>query len=147
MSSTGGTIPVNWGGTRVFEVHPEGHGLHAHWVMRGRMPWDLMQRAALDAGLGKIVHVDPKPCSLATAYYLACYLTKGDKIRGCIQWKNIGHYEGIRKKDITQDSDRIREIKAWTQIYRQQGKHRFVAYRLALQQVEDGVPLPNSVPF
>jgi len=146
-SSTGGTIPKSWGGVRVFEVHPRGHGLHAHWVMNGYMDWHIMQQCAIKAGFGKVVHVDPKPVSLATAYYLACYLTKNDKIHGCRQWANIGNYEGVGKRDITQDSARIQLIKAWQWYYRQQGDHRYLAYRKAVQNAEDGLPIPGANPF
>jgi len=144
-SSDGGTIPKNWGGVRVIEVHPDGHGLHSHWVVRGRYPWELMQRAALKAGLGKVVWVDPDPATKATAYYLASYMTKEGKLHGIRQWANIGTYDGIGKRDIEIDSDRIREIKAWQFYYRSQGDKRFVAYRKALAAVDEGKSL--SVPF
>jgi len=131
----GGTIPRNWGGVKVIEVHPGGHGLHAHWVARGRMPWSYVQHLAVRAGFGYIVHVDPKPATPATAFYLASYLTKGDKLRGLRQWGNIGTYDGIGKRDIVQTSDRIERIKALTHYYRGLGHHRFTAYNLAVQEV------------
>jgi len=143
-SSTGGTIPRNWGGVRVFEPHPLGHGLHAHWVMRGRMDWHLIQACALKAGLGPIIHVDPKPVKPATAYYLAKYLTKGDKLHGVRQWANIGTWDGIGKRDIVIESTRIDAIKAWQRYFRLMGKHRFVAYQLALDQVDAGHEPPGT---
>jgi len=97
-----------------------------------------MQRAALKAGLGKVVWVDPKPATKATAYYLASYMTKQDKLHGMRQWANIGTYDGIGKRDIQIDSDRIREIKAWQFYFRSQGDKRFVAYRKALAAVDEG---------
>lgn len=144
-SSDGGTIPKNWGGVRVFELHPKGHGIHAHWVVRGYMPWELMQKAAMQAGLGKIVHVDPEPVSIKAAYYLAKYLTKEDKLRGVRQWSNIGTYEGIGKRDVSVESARLDRIKALSLFYRSQGKHRYTAYRLALQEVDDSET--GSTPF
>jgi len=147
QSSDGGTIPRNWGGVRVFEVHPEGHGLHAHWVMRGRMPWELMQRAAIKAGLGYIVHVDPKPVTVSAAYYLACYLTKGDKLEGCRQWANIGTWDGIGKRDLVLDSQRIRDVKAWRYYWVRKGKKPYHAYLMALRCVEDGMVIPGANPF
>lgn len=144
-SSDGGTIPKNWGGVRVFELHPKGHGIHAHWVVRGYMPWELMQKAALKSGLGKIVHVDPEPVSIGTAYYLSKYMTKEEKLRGVRQWSNIGTYEGIGKRDVVVESKRLDRIKALALFFRSQGKHRYTAYRLALQEVES--ESGRQVPF
>jgi len=146
-SSDGGTIPKNWGGVRVFELHPGGHGIHAHWVVRGYMPWELMQRAAIQAGLGRIVHVDPDPVSPRAAYYLAKYLTKQTKLSGVRQWANIGTWEGIGKRDVTIESPRIEKIKALTALYRSQGKHRFTAYRLALQEVDSQEDSAGNCPY
>jgi len=144
-SSDGVTLPKNWGGVRVFELHPKGHGIHAHWVVRGYMCWELMQKAALQAGLGKIVHVDPEPVTAATAYYLAKYLTKEEKLQGVRQWSNIGTYEGIGKRDVIVESERLTRIKNLALWHRSQGKHRYTAYRLALQEVD--AQTKEDVPF
>jgi len=146
--STGGKIPNDWGGVRVFEVHEKrkGGGLHAHWVMRGRMDWYTVSECAKRAGLGR-VHVDPKPVTMRVAYYVASYLTKNGKLHGVRQWSNIGTYDGIGKRDIEMDSDRIRDIKAWQLLFRGRGDHRYLAYRKALQMVDEGIPLPGTVPF
>lgn len=138
---------MNWGGVRVFEANPKGTGFHAHWVMRGRMDWHLMQQCALKAGLGKVVHVHPQKCTPKTAHYLATYLGKDDRLPGARKWANIGTYDGIGCRDIEQDSQRIRDIKAWQIYFRAQGKHRFLAYNLACAMVKDGKPVPGSVPF
>jgi len=145
--SHGGTICRNWGGVRVFEVNPNGTGFHAHWVMRGRMDWYLMQELAIKAGLGEVVLLSPRPCTPKTAYYVAKYLLKGDALPGARKWANIGTYDGITGRDIVNDSARIRDIKAWQVVFRAQGKHRFLAYRMAVQMVDDGIPLPGTVPF
>lgn len=147
QSSHGGTIPQNWGGVRVFETNPAGTGFHAHWVVRGYYDWHLMQRAALAAGLGKVVWVDPKPATQKLGYYLASYLTKEEGMKGARKWANIGTYDGIGKRDIEHDSQRIRDIKAWQLYFRGQGKKPFVAYRLAIGMVDDGIPIPGSAPF
>lgn len=147
QSSHGGTIPRNWGGVRVFETNPKGTGFHAHWVMRGRMDWHLMQAAALKAGLGKIVHVHTRPVGLKTAHYLATYLSKEDAMPGARRWANLGTYDGIGKRDIIQDSQRIRDIKAWHLYYMGLGQHRFMAYKRAVLAVDSGMSLPNAVPF
>jgi len=147
QSSAGGTIPQNWGGVRVFEAHPGGHGLHAHWVMRHRMDWHVVKDCALRAGLGPRIHVDFKPCRLATAYYLAMYLLKGDKLRGLRAWANIGTYDGIGGRDIELDSARIRAIRQWRARYVAEGKGGYMAYLLACEQVDAGRTCPGCEPF
>jgi len=147
VSSHGGTIPRNWGGVRVFETNPKGTGYHSHWVLRGRADWWLMQEAALKAGLGKVVWVDPKPATMKTAWYLATYLTKEKNMVGARKWANIGTWDGITGRDIINDSERIRDIKAWQVYFRGMGKHRYLAYRMALQMVDEGIPLPGTEPF
>lgn len=107
-----------------------------------------MQRAAIDSGLGKVVHVDPKPVSVAAAYYLACYLTKGDdRLDGMRRWANIGTYDGTGNRDISFDSPRIREIKAWQYYWRKQGRKAFVAYQMAIRCVDMGMSIPGTDPF
>jgi len=142
-----GAIPRNWGGVRVFEVNPAGTGFHAHWVIRGYCDWHVMQECALRAGLGKVVWVDPEPATEKTAWYLASYLLKDGGLKGARKWANIGTYDGIGKRDITYDSARIREIRAWHLYYRTQGKKSYVAYHMALQAVDQGLSLPWDVPF
>jgi len=146
-SEAGGTIPRNWGGVRVFENNPAGTGFHAHWVVRGYHDWVLMQRAAVAVGLGKVVWVEPEPATARTAYYLAMYLQKDQALKGARKWANIGTYDGIGKRDIVNDSQRIRQIKAWQLYWRGQGKHRFLAYQLAVACVDDGKSMPGTDPF
>jgi hypothetical protein len=143
---TGRAFPRNWGGVRVFEEHPGGHGLHAHWVLRGRMDWYLVQRCALRAGFGKIVHVNPRPVTPKVAHYLANYLTKNGKLHGVRSWANIGTYDGIGKRDIVITSKRIERIKALQAYFRGIGKHRYAAYLLALQEVNEQ-DKNSDVPF
>jgi len=147
ISSHVGTIPKNWGGVRVFEHNPLGTGFHSHWVIRGWCDWYTMQHCALKAGLGKVVWVDPKPATEKTAWYLASYLLKGEKLAGARKWANIGTYDGIGGRDIEYDSQRIRDIRAWQVHYRALGKHRFLAYQMAIRAVDDGLPLPGTAPF
>jgi len=106
-----------------------------------------MQQCALDAGLGKIVWVDPRPASPKLAYYLANYLTKDEGLKGARKWANIGTYDGIGKRDIVNDSARIREIKAWAIYLRGQGMHRYLAYKMACEKVDGGKSLPGTDPF
>jgi len=152
-ASQKGLIPKDWGGVRVFEPHPQGHGLHSHMICRGRMEWKAVQACATRAGLG---HVDiscdrfgrARKVTQRDAFYLCKYLTKdADALIGCRRWACIGNYSGITKNSIEFDSDRIRKIKAWQWYFREKGMHRFLAYKAALEAVKEGDTLPGTVPF
>lgn len=114
--------------------------------MRGRMNWNLVQRCALRAGFGKIVHVNPHPVTPKVAHYLANYLAKNGKLRGVRQWANIGTYDGVGKRDIVITSKRIERIKALQAYFRSVGHHRYTAYRLAIQEVNEQ-DKDSDVPF
>jgi len=148
QSLHGSTIPRNWGGVRVFEPNPKGTGFHAHWVVRGYYDWHLMQRAAVAAGLGKVVWVDPRPATVKLAWYLASYLVKGEGLAGARKWANIGTYDGIGKRDIVMQSDRIDYIKRQALMYRTvYKKHPLVAYRLACADAQERTKPIGEVPF
>jgi len=153
-ASQKGLIPQSWGGVRVFEPHPLGHGLHSHILFRGRMVWAQVQRCATQAGLGRVhiscdKHGRARKVTQRDAHYLCKYLTKEDvKLVGVRRWACIGGFEGITKNSISYDSDRIRKIKFWQAYWRSQGKHRLVAYQLALHAVADEASsLKGEVPF
>jgi len=143
--STGGKIPPNWGGVRVFELFREKEGgtLHAHWVMRGFMDWYAVNDCASRAGFGR-VHVDPDPVTRRTAHYLASYLGKQGKLRGIRQWANIGTYDGVRGRDVSFDSIRNRKLKLHMAYHKVMGKGNYAAYLHALQdlQQDEGGEVP-----
>lgn len=104
-----------------------------------------MQQAAIKAGLGRVVWVDPRPATPALGYYLANYLTKDDSLKGARRWANIGTYDGIGGRDIVMDSPRIQFIKARAMMYRTvYGKHPLVAYRLAVHDADQPQPLGET---
>lgn len=103
----------SFGGVRVVEVHPGGHGLHYHWVIRGRVSVDHIRKRATACGFGRI-HVDPRPCSPWVAPYLAKYLVK-DRVRGVRSWSCIGDYTGYKGRDIEFSS---RSIEVYKRAYR-----------------------------
>lgn len=94
-----GRWPSDWGGVKVVEEHPGGHGLHFHWVIRGRIPIRILLAMAHRCGFGRI-HVHPDPCTVKVAAYLAKYLTKNDKVYGLKMWGCLGTYKGVRCKDL-----------------------------------------------
>jgi len=96
-----GLWPRGWGGVKVVEIHPGGHGLHFHWVIKGRVPIRVLLDTARPLGFGRIT-VDEKPAGLATAGYLAKYLTKQkhQKLDGLRRWGCLGSYQGVRSRDI-----------------------------------------------
>jgi len=89
------------GGVKVVEIHPGGHGLHFHWVIKGRIPIHTLLDISRPLGFGRI-QVDDKPAGLATAGYLSTYLTKqkNKKLDGLRRWGCLGDYVGIRARDI-----------------------------------------------
>jgi len=145
-TSTGGRIPKDWGGVRVFEEHEnrKGGGLHVHWVVRGYMDYWAVRECSDRAGFGRI-SVEAKPVKKEVAFYLANYLTKGARLRGVRSWANIGTYDGIGKRDIEMTSARIVKIKHLRAYYIQCGDHPLVAYQKACYEVSTGEG--GKVPF
>lgn len=136
QGSTGGTLAKNWGGVKVIEVSPGGHGLHSHLVLRGYMDYHLMDRLAKEAGLGMVFR-HPDKATPALSFYLASYLGKDQEpLNGIRRWNCVGTYDGIGKRDIVQTSNRIEKIKAYQRQNIALGKHRYVAYRDALLRVQ-----------
>lgn len=124
-----GSLP-HFGGVRVVEDHPGGHGLHYHWVIRGRVSVNVIRRLATKAGFGRI-HVDPDPCTPWVAPYLAKYLTKQSRIAGIRSWSCIGDYDGIKTRDIEVQS---RSIHVYRLAYRDAlalGMSKGVAFAMA----------------
>jgi len=94
-----GLWPADWGGVKVVEEHPGGHGLHFHWVIKGRIPIRKLLELGTRFGFGRI-HVREEPCDVGAASYLAKYLNKNDKIYNLKVWSCIGAYDGVKCKDV-----------------------------------------------
>jgi len=106
-------FPHGFAAVRVTEEHPGGHGLHFHWVVRGRMPLKLVRERAHAVGFGHIFIARDKSgrfkrCDAGVAGYVAKYLTKGQKLHGVRSWACIGDYEGVKTKDIEFDGNKNR---------------------------------------
>lgn len=130
-------VRPDWGGIRVFERHPNriGNSLHSHLVLRGRMEFAVMKRAARRAGLGNIWR-HPDACTLGTASYLCKYLRKEVKIKGVRTWATVGTFQGMRCRDLEYISERSTAIKQIAAINRANGDKPFVAYRKAIIKYE-----------
>jgi len=128
-----GDLP-EWGGVRVIEPNPKGHGLHYHWVMNPYLPIRVVRALTVKAGFGRIdIAQNPvtgkiEPCTPKTAYYLAKYLNKDSRVFGVRRWACIGNFTGTRTNDLEDESDSARIFKE--------------AYR---SQILAGVP--NAVAF
>jgi len=132
-----GTIHEWWGGVRVFEPHPGGHGLHSHLVLRNRMPWSVVKACAEKAGLGRL-NVHPDKVELPLIRYLCKYLMKsGSNMSGVRRWATVGTYEGVGKRDVIYSGKRADRIKELAFHNRMQGRHRFVAYQMACAQYRE----------
>jgi len=98
-----------FGGVRVSELHPNGHGLHFHWIIRGRLPLAQVKKRAREAGFGHIFIARDKnnrfrSVDVGAAGYVAKYLTKGDRLHGVRAWACIGNYTGVKTIDIVFES-------------------------------------------
>jgi len=130
-----GKLPRGWGGVRVFEPHPGGHGLHSHLVLKCRMNVNVVRECAKRAGLGR-VHVSPKPVTMGMGHYLCKYLMKGSEMAGVRRWACVGNHDGVMKNDIVFSGTRAKRIKELAAQYRFAGMHRYAAFLKACQQYE-----------
>lgn len=99
-----GHIP-EFAGVRVVEEHPGGHGLHYHWVLRGKVSLAVVRSNAKRAGFGHVFIARDsnrrfRKVDVGAAGYLAKYLTKNEKLHGVRSWACIGTYEGSKTRDI-----------------------------------------------
>lgn len=98
---------VGMWGVRVYEPHPNGHGLHVHAVVSGRYDVNLVRRYAERHGFGRI-HV----CKVDSPEYVSKYLTKSrrnDQWKGVRLWASFGvkrshEWQPSRVKDIQVES-------------------------------------------
>jgi len=92
-------------GVRVYEMHPGGHGLHVHLVVRNRIDVTAVRALSYKHGFGRI-NVVKIPASESA--YVAKYLTKSRRVnvlKGVRLWACIGKPDGASKvKDIVIDS-------------------------------------------
>jgi len=104
-------------GVRVTEVHPDGHGLHFHWVIRGKLPLARVRFRAKQCGFGHIFIARDarnrfRRIDTGAAGYLCKYLTKGERLAGIRSWNCIGKYDGVKTYDIEFDSPDSRVFRA-----------------------------------
>lgn len=102
-----------FGAVRVCEVHPDGHGLHYHWVIRGRIQLSYFRHRARQCGFGHIFiarHANKRfrRVDAGVAAYLAKYLLKADKVTGIRSWACLGDYVGTKTRDVEFDSRKNR---------------------------------------
>lgn len=112
-----GKLPDGFAGVRVTEDHPGGHGLHFHWIVRGRLPLNVVRHCAKRAGFGHVFiardeHGRFRPVDAGAAGYVAKYLTKNTKLHGIRGWACIGDYEGTKTTDVEFDSESHRVFRA-----------------------------------
>lgn len=133
-------------GVRVVEEHPGGHGLHYHWVIRGKLALSEVRKNAKRAGFGHVfIARDVKGrfrvVDAGAAAYLAKYLNKNEKLHGVRAWACIGTYEGTKTRDVSFDSDSTRVFRHAFEAAKQAGKPRGVCYNagvLAQRRFDSG---------
>lgn len=99
-------------GVRVVEEHPGGHGLHYHWILKGKVPLAIVRHNASKAGFGHVFIAREQTGKFrkvdeGAAGYLAKYLTKNEKLHGVRSWACIGTYEGTKTKDVVFESQSV----------------------------------------
>jgi len=99
-----GRIPKNWGGVRCIEPHPNGHGLHDHWLLNCRLWVGEVRHLAKQAGWGRI-HV--RRAFGWEANYLSKYVTKKACLSGLKRWSCIGHFDGLKVNDLEIETGEI----------------------------------------
>lgn len=125
-----GVWPEDFGGVKVVEVHPGGHGVHFHWVVKPRIPIKVLLSIGRECGFGRI-SVHEKPATEKLAKYLVKYLCKGEKLSGLKRWSCIGDFKGVKAADVEFLSD---SVQVFRDAYREAikaGKPRGAAWRHA----------------
>jgi len=123
-----------FGGVRVTEVHPGGHGIHFHWIIRGKLPLHLVRRRAKQCGFGH-VFIARDSCNrfrridTGAAGYVCKYLTKGDTLAGVRKWACIGNYDGTKTRDIEFDSQSNRVFRAAYRTAQQSGAPASICFQ------------------
>lgn len=127
----------DFAGVRVTEVHPGGHGIHFHWIIRGRLPLSRVRQRAKQCGFGHIfIARDARQrfrvVDEGAAGYVAKYLTKGDKLAGVRSWACIGNYNGTKTIDIEFDSAQNRVFRAAYRAAKLAGSPPSLCYQTAV---------------
>jgi len=144
-----GRWPSSFGGVKVVEDHPGGHGIHFHWVIKPRIPIRDLLRIAKRWGFGRI-NVHSRPCSPKVASYLATYLGKGDSLPGLRKWGCIGDFIGSKTHDIEFGSKSVRAFRIAFRKLRQAGATRnqaFVGAKVAQRYFDHHGVFPETLNF
>lgn len=97
-----------WGGVRVTEIHPGGHGLHWHLLVDIRLPVDIVRRVGACYGIGRVQVARVKQAKGVN--YLAKYLSKrgprafGPRGGPGRRWASFGAVKKTRVKDVEWES-------------------------------------------
>jgi len=129
-------------GVRVTEVHPGGHGIHFHWVVRGKMPLGRVRQRARQCGFGFVFIARDergrfRRVDVGAAGYVAKYLNKGDKLAGVRSWACIGAYNGTKTVDIEFDSAQNRVFRAAYGTAKLAGSPPSICYQTAVLAARD----------
>jgi len=144
-----GRWPSTFGGVKVVEDHPGGHGIHFHWVIKPRIPIRDLLRIAKRWGFGRI-NVHNRPCTPKVASYLATYLGKGDSLPGLRKWGCIGDFVGSKTRDIEFGSKSVRAFRIAFRKLRQAGATRnqaFVGAKVAQRYFDHNGIFPETLNF
>lgn len=126
-----------FGAVRVTEVHPGGHGIHFHWIVRGRINLEWMRYRGRQCGFGHLFiardhNARFRAVDAGAAGYLAKYLVKSEKLHGVRQWACIGDFKGTQTRDVLFDSRQNRMFRLRYAEAKALGKPRPICWMFAM---------------
>lgn len=120
---------------RVWERHPQGHGLHVHMLCNERLDVNHMRQGAVHFGLGYVLHV--RKAIPKDAGYLSKYMTKDGRIPGVRQWAKLGNWEHVKCCDLefhSKEADHFRAVNALFRAHGMTGHQAYVASRVFVEK-------------
>lgn len=114
---------------RVWEKHPQGHGLHVHMLCNERLGVNMVRRIAVHFGLGRVLHA--RRARHADSLYMSKYLSKDLGVTGLRMWAKIGKWQHCPKNELKFDSLTCREWQTNFRCARAGGANGGEAFRYA----------------
>jgi len=124
---------LDYQGLRVFELHPDGHGLHIHVLALGRYSLRLVRLLSRIHGFGR-VHVTKRVQE--NPYYLAKYLSKTDRapcLKGMRLWASIGSWGHTKCKSVKRETETSAAVRIARKIEPDSGWRRLSALAIDIQ--------------
>lgn len=128
----------NFGGVRVYEMHPGGHGVHIHAIIPSYIRVELVRAIMQKFGFGRIHVVALNGNAEQIGRYLAKYFSKAKRRVEFFRkrlWACFGAYDGVKVKDVvirTHFTEWFKKMRALKDISEDECAHaltKFMRYR------------------